>query len=188
MSKGHSIVGASRDNGEREENDFYPTPAYAVKELLAQEEFSGKIWECACGDGAISDVLKEYHMNVYSTDLIDRGYGDDIIDFLNCEKREDINHIITNPPFKLALDFVNEAKKQCDGKIAMFLKTVFLEGSSRYDMFHDKEFPLKAVYQFSKRVSLTKNGIKMKNSGMLAFAWFVWDKEWIGEPVIRWIK
>jgi hypothetical protein len=52
MNKGLSIVGSSRANGEREENDFYPTPTFATEELLKREKFDGAIWECACGDGA----------------------------------------------------------------------------------------------------------------------------------------
>ena len=34
MSNALSIVGSSRNNGEREKDDFYPTPAWAVEELL----------------------------------------------------------------------------------------------------------------------------------------------------------
>ena len=59
----------------------------------------------------------------------------------------------------------------------MFLKTVFLESEARFEMFNDKEFSLKTMYQFSKRVTLYKDGKKMKNSGMIAYAWFVWDKK-----------
>ncbi len=33
-NKALSIVGSSRSNGEREKDDFYPTPPYAVEELL----------------------------------------------------------------------------------------------------------------------------------------------------------
>ena len=55
-------------------------------------------------------------------------------------------------------------------------------------MFQDKEFPLKTVYQFSKRVSLYKNGVKMKNSGMISYAWYVWDKNYVGKPTIEWIN
>ena len=76
MSKALSIVGSSRNNGKREIDDFYPTPAYAVAELLHREKFHGEIWECACGDGAISDVLKINGYNVRSTDLVNRGYGE----------------------------------------------------------------------------------------------------------------
>ena len=54
----------------------------------------------------------------------------------------------------------------------MFLKTVFLESEARFEMFSDKEFPLKTMYQFSRRVTLYKDGKKMKNSGMIAYAWF----------------
>jgi len=182
--KAQSIVGASRNNGIREINDFYPTPSYVVDELLKREEFSGNVWECACGEGDISKVLENNDYEVISSDLIDRGYGEQL-DFLQSNRI--VDNIITNPPFKLALDFVLKAKKQGRKKIAMFLKTVWLESEGRYEMFQDKEFPLKTVYQFSKRVSLYKEGVKMKNSGMIAYAWFVWEKDYVGKPNIEWI-
>jgi hypothetical protein len=190
MNKGLSIVGSSRSNGEREKYDFYPTPSYAVDELLKREIFKGNIWECACGDGAISSVLELYGYNVYSTDLVYRNYGKGNINFLdnglfNSFEKQD--NIITNPPYKYALEFILQAKKLSNKKIAMFLKTVFLESQKRKKMFQDKEFPLKTVYQFSKRVNPYKNGKVMKNSGMIAYAWYVWDKEYCGKPTIEWI-
>ena len=180
-TKALSIVGSSRSNGDREVEDFYPTPPYAVEELLKREVFIGNIWECACGDGAISEVFKNKGFEVYSTDLVNRGYGTEL-NFLQSDFVAD--NIITNPPYKIALDFVLHAKKISNRKIAMFLKTVWLESESRYEMFRDKEFPLKTVYQFSKRVTLYKGGVKMKNSGMIAYAWYVWDKDYVGKPTI----
>ena len=123
-----SIVGSSRNNGDREKNDFYPTPKYAVEELLKREKFEGNIWECACGEGDISEVLINHDYDVISSDLIDRGYGTQQ-DFFNSNIFSD--NIITNPPYKYALEFVVEAKKQSKKKIAMFLKTVFLESEKR---------------------------------------------------------
>ena len=38
-----------------------------------------------------------------------------------------------------------------------------------------------------KRFVLCKNGEKMKNSGMIAYAWYVWDKDYKGKPTIEWI-
>jgi hypothetical protein len=152
-----SIVGASRENGKREADDFYPTPAYVVEELLKREVFEGVTWECACGEGDISKVLISNGIETISTDLIDRGYGIPA-DFFTFDLKT--SNIITNPPFKYAKEFVERAKLQTDGKIAMFLKTVFLEGASRYSMFNDSGYPLKVVYQFSKRVTLTKGGHK----------------------------
>jgi hypothetical protein len=181
-----SIVGSSRPNGDRDLFDYYPTPSAVTSELLKKETFSGSVWEPACGDGAISKVLKDAGLFVESSDIADRGYGETGIDFLRTEKR--VGNIVTNPPFNLALEFVNHAKKCSVGKIAMFLKTTFLESEKRYSMFKDASFPLKKMYQFSKRVRLDKNGIPMVGkSGMIAFAWFVWDKEHSGPATIDWI-
>jgi hypothetical protein len=181
---GISIVGASRKNGEREVDDFYPTPAYVVEALLQREKFEGNIWECACGEGDMSKVFINHGYDVISTDLIDRGYGEQL-DFFKSDII--VDNIITNPPYKYALEFVLKAKKQSRNKIAMFLKTVWLESESRYKMFQDIEYPLRTVYQFSKRVSLYNNGVKLKNSGMIAYAWYVWDKNYVGKPTIEWI-
>lgn len=184
LSKAISIVGASRKNGKREENDFYPTPHYVVDKLLEKESFNGSIWECACGEGDISKTLEKKGFNVFSSDLINRGYGE-TKDFLQSDLVFD--NIITNPPYKNSLEFILKAKQQSKEKIAMFLKTVWLESESRYNMFQDTNFPLKNIYQFSKRVSLYKEGKKMKNGGMIAYAWFVWEKGYVGKPTVDWI-
>ena len=84
--------------GDREENDFYPTPEKATQSLLNLQKFEGNIWECACGDGAMSKVMIKNGYDVYSSDLIDRGYGETGIDFLKTNKVFD--NIVTNPPFK----------------------------------------------------------------------------------------
>lgn len=184
MSTSLSIVGSSRKNGDRPSGDFYPTPAYVVDALLEREEFVGNIWEPACGEGHISKILINNGYEVISSDLIDRGYGSSS-DFLLTQKS--VDNIITNPPYSHALEFVIHSKKCARKKIAMFLKTVFLESESRKLMFLDQEFPLKTMYQFSKRVTLYKNGYKLKNSGMISYAWFVWDRDFRGYPTIQWI-
>lgn len=68
----------------------------------------------------------------------------------------------------------------------MFLKLSFLESERRKSMFENS--PLKTVYVFSKRVQLYPEGQpKPKNSGTIAYAWFVWEKGYAGEPMIKWI-
>ena len=57
-------------------DDFYATPPEAVRALLSVENFSGTLWEPACGDGAIVNVLREAGHTVYATDLVDRGCPD----------------------------------------------------------------------------------------------------------------
>jgi len=180
-----SIVGFGKN---RAGADFYPTPESTTKALMEREIFVGNIWECACGDGQMSKVLKLYCPIVYSSDIreddtIDGMKGED---FLKSKKMFD--NIITNPPYKYAKDFIIHAKKLSNKKIAMLLKLVFLEGIGRYEMFQDKEFPLKKVYIFCKRQKIYANGIIGKNSSMIAYAWFVWDKDYSGSATIEWIK
>lgn len=178
------IVLVSED---REENDYYPTDPYALEALLLHEKFPGTISEPACGAGDLSIVFQNKGRQVYSTDLVDRGFGICNMDFLNYEGQT-FDNIITNPPYKHSLKFILKAKKHATKKIALLLPIKFLESQKRYSMFQDMEFAFKTVYQFSERISLYKNGIKTKNSGTVAYAWFVWEKGYTGAPTIKWIK
>ena len=89
----------------------------------------GEIWECACGKNRIANVLKDNNYKVFSSDLIDRGVNAHIMDFLQSDRKT--NNIITNPPFKYALQFVKKALELADGKVAMLLRVQFLEGKER---------------------------------------------------------
>ena len=131
---------------EREKNDFYATDPKALELLLEKERFSPNVWECACGKGHLSEVLKNHGYNVKSTDLIDRGYGDGTVDFLKYDGKFD-GDIITNPPYKYALEFVKKAVDTVtDGhKVAMFLKIQFLESKERR-LFFDTTPPAKLLF------------------------------------------
>ena len=183
-NRARSIVGDTQAHNTRPEADFYPTPSRAIKALLAVEEFPGIVWEPACGDGAISKYLPQDYL--MSSDLYDRGYGETGIDFL-LEFRE-VNHIITNPPFRVAQEFIEHALGCVvrGGKVAMLLKLQFLEGVSRQAFF--KTSGLARVHVFSKRIRMDANKINDKESGgMLAFAWFVFELGFRGKPEIGWI-
>lgn len=176
----------------RSSSDFYPTPPCATIALLKNEIFEGNIWEPACGKGDISEVLIKNGYSVKSSDINDYNYGTPNIDFLNGNSMfgtpfSIADNIITNPPFEIALEFVLQAKLYSRHKIAMFLKTAFLEGSKRYEMFQDKKYPLKCIYQFSKRVNFGIHAGTHKNGGMIPFAWFVWERTYEGKPYINWI-
>lgn len=121
---------------EREQNDYYATDPHALELLLDLEDFSENVWECACGEGHLSKVLKKRGYNVRSTDLIDRGYGESGIDFLKCKEKFN-GDIITNPPYKFGKEFVEKALELIeDGhKAVFFLKVQFLEGKSRRKLF-----------------------------------------------------
>ena len=181
-----SIVGYGTD---RDDKDFYPTPPEATHALFEREKFEGDVWECASGDGAMSRVI-EQHNDCYSSDIQEEDwvYGDKGIDFLVRTRNYNVCNIITNPPYRYAKEFVEQAKKYASRKIAMLLKLVFLESKGRYEMFQDTDFPLKTVHVFCSRVKIYKRGEVSKNSGLIAYAWFIWDREYEGKPQIEWIK
>jgi alpha-glucosidase (family GH31 glycosyl hydrolase) len=180
-------------NAERQKEDFYATDPKALKlflDRIAEDgfELKGKIWECACGMGHLSEELKKSGYNVKSTDLIDRGYGDGVLDFLKQETREWHTSILTNPPFKLAEQFVEKGIDLIqDGYIlCLFLKIQFLEGQKRKILF--KKYPPKYVYVYSSRQLCCKDGEFEKYSATTqCYAWYVWEKGFNGETIIRWI-
>lgn len=174
------------DQENRKKEDFYATPVEAIDALLDREKFYGSIWEPACGDGAICKRLNVYGYNqVIATDLIYRGYGleNNETDFLRTHYRYD--NIITNPPFKLATNFCLHGLNCINKKMAIFGKVIFLEGKTRRKKLWSQN-KLETVYVFSERVTFNKKDYP-DSGGMLAFAWFVFNKDHIGPPTIEWI-
>lgn len=185
----HAMLGARNYALEdRAEHDYYATEPKATKLLLEVENFSPVILEPACGGGHIAEVLKEFGYEVIAQDLFDHGYGDTGIDFFSVETWN--FDIITNPPYKLAREFVEHSLDIIsDGcKVAMFLKVQFLEGKARKELF--KKYPPKYVYVSSSRLRCAANGDfeKYAKSNAVAYAWYVWEKGSTTEPVIRWIN
>jgi len=182
LSYVHGII---PDAVNREANDFYPTPPRSTRAMLAEEEFEGEIWEPACGDGAISEVLTAAGYSVRSSDLIDRGYGDVGVDFLRQSAR--VDNIVTNPPFKLAEEFVRHALKLSRRKVAFLCRLGWLEGKARRQLFLST--PIARVWVHSSRVPMLRGGEQMmaNSGGMIAFAWYVWDHDHSGAPTLGWL-
>ena len=186
----HATLGARNYAlNDREVNDYYATEPKALELLLDLEQFDPFVWECACGEGHLSEVLKKRGYIVRSTDLIDRGYGESGVDFLKTTERFN-GDIITNPPYKFAQEFVEHALEiLTDGnKIAMFLKLQFLEGKARRKMF--EKSPHRTVYVSTRRLCCAMNGDfkKYSKSNAVTYAWFIWEKGFKGEPTIRWFN
>ena len=167
-------------NKDRNENDFYETPLDAIQDLIRYEKFFGNVWECSCGKGAISKPLIDNGYDVYSSDLIDRGYGD-VKDFLKTNLKYD--NIITNPPFNIATEFAIHGLNCINNKMALLLKLSFLEGKKRTSVLFNQN-NLKKVLVFSRRLGFKK---KDKKGGLMAFAWFIWEKDYNGKPTIEWL-
>lgn len=188
-------LGASNhSNFEREENDYYATDPRAAELLLEVEPNLSNIWECACGEGHLAKIFEKHNKLGKASDLVNRGYGiqEDFINNIFVNFNPDFVYngdIVTNPPYKFAKEFVLQALKiiPIGRKVCMFLKLTFLEGQERKQMFLD--FPPKTVYVSSARILCARNGdFKAFDSSATAYAWFVWEKGFKGEPIIKWIN
>lgn len=190
LSNVFRIIGSNPDT-EREVNDFYATDPIAINSLLEKSgggvKLRNPILEPSCGKGHLSERLKEYGYDVKSMDLIDRGYEDAEtgIDFLTFNEKWP-GDIVTNPPFKLTQEFIEHALDICEtrSRVYMFLKVQYLEGKERRKLFDRKQ--LKTVYVFSERVTCDRD-CEFTRSSAIAYAWFEFEKDWDGDPTIKWI-
>lgn len=183
-----TLAASNHSDSERQPEDYYATEPRAAELLLENETFDAPIWECACGEMHLSNVFTNRGYNVRSSDLYNR-CGNEIFNFLSTENTLWDGHIITNPPYKYATEFVYKALDIVpDGrKVCMFLKIQFLEGKTRRELF--RKHPPKVVYVSSSRLLCAPNGnFATTNGSAVAYAWFVWEKGYTGDTIIRWIN
>ena len=195
------FTGGKTDNFIREDNDFYATYPKTTKALLDvfnlvdldKRRPKTSILEPACGTGHISKVLSHYYPNadIISTDLINRGYGQGGIDFLTYDYGRKFDVIITNPPFKIAKEFIERGLELANDYVVMLLKIQFLESKGRKAFLENS--PLKYIYVFSERQAGMQSGLELNpNTGKpwssaMMFAWFIFDVKWKGEPIVKWL-
>lgn len=185
-------VSRTNRNGLRPASDFYPTPAAAVLPFLRHERTAifrahgGRVWEPAAGDGAIATLLRAALCKVVESDLYRhrRGRKEPALAVRQCFlkfRKPLAKAVITNPPFMLAEEFIRHALGLGAHYVAMFLPITFLAGVKRADIL-DK---LARVLVLSWRVTLKPKGVTLKNSGVVTYAWFVWERGHRGPATVH---
>jgi hypothetical protein len=172
--------------------DFFPTPPWAtrafVEEVLkpsyewwpnAPKDFDDlAMWEPACGEGHMAEVLREYMPDVLATDIFDYGYGDRKLDFLaDLEAQgEERDFIITNPPFGDKSEaFVLQALRLARVGVAMFVRLQWLETVGRYERIFKDHPPTRIVF-YAERVNLCKGRWEPEGGTATAYIWLLWLK------------
>ena len=170
-------------NKSRSKGDFYQTPYSITRRLLEVEKFSGRILEPACGAGAITSVLKEAgYDDVTAYDKEELFGGKDFL----AETRK-FDAIVTNPPFSLAKEFILKACEIAP-RFAFLLPLNYLHGKKRLDEIYSREI-LEKIYVFARYPLLSAN-IRPDGkyeTGMMVYAWYVFDTRNKGAPTIHWI-
>lgn len=184
------------EQGLRHGDDFYRTGEVATRALLMVESFPGVVWEPACGEGDMSRVLElgPGITRVISSDLRDRGHGTPGVDFLACQDGLGADHVVTNPPFRLSGQgrrgdalalFARQGLRLVPGRVALVGRLQWLEGSARKRDVFDV-FPPARVWVFPYRIPMARGGERMQ-AGLVAFAWFVWDRTHVGPTQLGWL-
>lgn len=154
-----------------------------------------RVWEPACNRGHMAEPLKEYFGHVFTSDIFDYGAEydgqDRVVDFLMpfsesaCMKNLGVDWVISNPPFRLADQFIARALEVAKVGVAMIVRTSFLEGIGRYEGLFSKTPPT-VVAQFTERVPMVKGRLTATGSTATSYCWLVWVKGAEGTKLV-WI-
>jgi len=108
-------------------------------------------------------------------------------DFLLYTPKKSYDFIITNPPFRKALEFVLHALSMNSKCVAMLCRLAFLESGTRYMKLFRKNPPSR-VMVFVNRASMSEGVIDESASSATCYAWFVWDRrEVFSGTRVEWI-
>lgn len=168
--------------------DDFPTPPWATR-ALCERIIVGGMWsscrEPAANRGHMVKPLLEYFSTVDASDIHDYGAGFPVRDYLfgPCEP---VDWTITNPPFRLAEQFIKKALTESRCGIAVIVRSAFLESVGRYEHLPAVR-PPSHVLQFTERVVMHKGKLSAKGSTATAYCWIVWRKDHAGTTQFDWI-
>lgn len=159
--------------------DDFPTPPWATRAFIRhyfrnEDLADSSVWEPACGRGHMAQVLREFFGTVRGSDVFDYGYGD-VQDFLTgLTALRSVDWVITNPPFRLAEEFLQRGRQVARKGVALLTRTVFIESVGRYERIFNNAAP-STVLQYSERVPMVKGRVDPKASTATGYAWLVWE-------------
>lgn len=167
----------------KESLDDFPTPCWATRALLfyilndQRRLRSDTVLEPACNRGAMVRVFRDAFSKVHYADIKDYGIGAPVEDFLlSAHGTHSYDWVITNPPFKLAEQFILKALPIAKKGVAMLTRTVFIEGKKRFQNIFDKTPPT-YMAQFVERVPMVKGRLDPNVSTATGYCWLIWLKE-----------
>jgi hypothetical protein len=166
-------------------HDAYSTPPIAIEALLKVEALPYCIWEPAAGRGAIVRVLRDAGHMVTASDIIHYDFSLDFeSDFFDqVRPPAGTELILTNPPYRLATEFVDHALMLCP-RVIMLCRLAFLESERRYRILDTGT--LAAVHVFKRRLPMMhrEGWTGTRASSAMPFAWFVRDRNHVGPATV----
>lgn len=178
----------SRRDKSKDYSDLYSTPEIALDKLFEVVDFSTdeKYFEPCAGIGIVSEYLRNRGLYVVTNELFEHGYTTEYNeDFLNTDIEFNYDTIISNPPYKLANEFVNKGF-ECTKEQYLLLRLQFLESKKRYEQLFSKGH-LKNVYVFVSHISCTEGIEQKETANSVTYCWCHFDRDYTGQPTLHWI-
>jgi hypothetical protein len=193
---------------ERAKDDFYQSSTEIANalfecvkvgikrnDLYAEGLEETVIIDSSVGTGTLLEPFRYKCWSLIGYDIADRGYKFvSVQDWLTVKEipnpRNKPKVIVQNPPFKLALEFVQHSLELLNnGELLFSLHRIqFLEGLERFENLYKNKYKRpKYVFVFTKRVSCITPDIENKGKNAVCFAWFMWQKGYRGSTQIKWI-
>ena len=185
MSQNRSTAVMQRRIEPHDSLDDFPTPPWATRalcEFLLAEGHDLPALTCrepAANRGHMVAPLAEYFGTVDASDVHDYGVGIVVSDFLYPGAVPIVDFTVTNPPFRLAEQFIKRALATSRVGVAMIVRAAFLEGVGRFDRLFSRHQPAH-VLQFTERVVMHKGKLSAKGSTATAYCWIIWGETDVG--------
>ncbi len=195
--RGFTSVMANRQPTAPDDLEYFPTPPWGTRALFPfiRELSPSKprdVRDPCCGEGIMSEVLREEFDQVWASDVFDYGYAHQSIeDYLDASTGDQpCDWMVANPPFSAAVQFVERGLREALMGVAILQRLQFAEGGDRYDDLYS-HMPPHLVALFVDRLPMHKGEWKPKGRTATAYAWFIWLKgNKTGRPAdtrLRWI-
>jgi hypothetical protein len=190
-----TIITTTKELRPRQERDFYPTePALVDAALKLIRFYPDSILDPGCGDGAwgkgakirYGPLSQLWGVDIEPSPECDRIY-DRVIrtDFLKENMVDGFGWdlIIGNPPYKLAMEFVQHSLSLLSprGTLMFLLRLSFLASRKRAQSLFKADNPT-VVYVLSTRPSFTGDGKSDDNE----YGLFLWDNNFNGKTTLHW--
>lgn len=171
-------MSSTKRGSQRNNNDYYATPAWVTDRLLKHIPLPGGTWlEPSAGDGAIVRALLAHRQIQIHANEIDSQHQPLLLtsgahtvtigDFFDMKSSSGTYDVcIGNPPFALAEEFV-EHSVSMSKEVVFLLRLGFLESKRRRSLFDKIGVP--DVYVLPERPSFI-NG----KTDSCAYGWFRW--------------
>ena len=192
----HKGVGDKREGDTRDPYDWYVEPGWCTDLLLNVMPIHGQIWDPACGCGTIVKRCRDRGLDVVGTDLVDRGHGFEVSNFIDGGAPVsclNISHVITNPPYyrgKGTQAFMERGLEIASHSVAVLAPIPFLASKGRFLWF--RNLPISHVFVLSQRPSmppgvLLESGTVSASGGKEDYIWIVATHGHVGPPMMDWL-